>query len=208
MKGSPPGSRRVVQAAFVVLGALLACGVPLLRAATSVENLLVWPEGVRVFRVLDRYGNPRVVITNLDDAGNPLPGASAQAPGVPPDPQACRPADSEARDTGHARAGGAGEAAEDSGGGTTIVININNAPPAPPAPASLPVYALPVAYGGLIGPFRYPENHHFLGYGPGVGSPSLFGGLGLNSGNGFGLKTGVPCGAGFDCMFGPQPSRP
>ena len=72
----------------------------------------------------------------------------------------------------------------DAAGGTTIVININNLPP-PPAPAPPPareavVVAWPVGYpGGIVGPIRYPENHHFLGYGPTVRSPSSFSALGL-----------------------------
>lgn len=98
----------------------------------------------------------------------------------------------------------------DGTGGTTVVININ--PPSPekrdtvevPAPLVYPFVAL----GGLAGGFRYPEHLYFLGYGLDTSSPSMFGGLGLNAGNRFGLKTGKPCDRGFDCMFGPEPQRP
>jgi hypothetical protein len=98
----------------------------------------------------------------------------------------------------------------DGSGGTTVIININ--PPASPekeaviVPAPL-VYPV-VALGGLPGPYRYPSHLPFLGYGLDVSSPSWFGGLGLNAGNGFGLKTGAPCERGFDCMFGPPMTQP
>jgi hypothetical protein len=78
----------------------------------------------------------------------------------------------------------------DEAGGTTVVININNNPP-PPAPAPPPAYgptvpAWPVVlYGGIVGPFRYPEHHHFLGYGLGVRSPSSFSALGLRASDRF-----------------------
>jgi hypothetical protein len=74
----------------------------------------------------------------------------------------------------------------DEAGGTNIVININNLPP-PPAPAPPParepvVVAWPVGFpGGIVGPFRYPEHQYFLGYGPGVRSPSSFSALGLRA---------------------------
>ena len=94
----------------------------------------------------------------------------------------------------------------DGSGGTTVIININpQASPERetavlPAPLAYPI----VAIGGLVGAYRYPDHMHFLGYEPGTSSPSWFGGLGLNAGNGFGLKNGTPCGRGFDCMFGPH----
>jgi hypothetical protein len=102
------------------------------------------------------------------------------------------------------------EVTADGSGGTTVIININ--PPASPekeavivpAPLAYPV----VAIGGLAGAYRYPDHLHFLGYGHDTSSPSWFGGLGLNAGNGFGLKSGTPCERGFDCMFGPPSAHP
>ena len=102
------------------------------------------------------------------------------------------------------------EVTGDGSGGTTVIININ--PPAPPekeivvvpSPFTYPV----VAYGGLPGGFRYPDHLPFLGYGPGTSSPSWFGGLVLNAGNGFGLKTGRTCGRGYDCMLAPSGANP
>ncbi|OLC53419.1 MAG: hypothetical protein AUH92_06040 [Acidobacteria bacterium 13_1_40CM_4_69_4] len=102
------------------------------------------------------------------------------------------------------------EVTTDGTGGTTVIININ--PPEPgrretievPAPLGYPL----VAFGGLPGAFRYPEHLYFLGYGLDTSSPSMFGGLGLNPGNRFGLKPGTPCDRGFDCMFGPVRGRP
>ncbi len=200
--------RRAGRTVCAVAGILLACGVTNLSVADPALDPTGWPEGVRVFRALGRHGNPSVVITNLDDAGNLLPGASTRDPGVSPRQPICPPAGDDAAQEPRGPAADGAEAQENTNAGTTIVININNIPAAPPEPVALPVYSLPVAYGGLVGPFRYPENHHFLGYGTGTGSPSMFGGLGLNSGNRFGLKTGTPCGAGFDCMFGPGSSNP
>jgi hypothetical protein len=102
------------------------------------------------------------------------------------------------------------EVTADGSGGTTVIININ--PPAPPeretvvvpGPSPYPI----VAIGGIVGAYRYPSHLNFLGYGLDTSSPSWFGGLGLNAGNGFGLKNGTPCERGFDCMFGPREPHP
>jgi len=102
------------------------------------------------------------------------------------------------------------EVTADGTGAPTVIININ--PPAAPeretvvvpAPLAYPI----VAIGGLAGGFRYPDHLHFLGYGHDTSSPSWFGGLGLNAGNGFGLVTATSCGHGFDCMFGPASPHP
>ncbi|MEE9292011.1 MAG: hypothetical protein V3U83_03680 [Acidobacteriota bacterium] len=93
-----------------------------------------------------------------------------------------------------------------SAGGTTVIINIDAVAPQRSAP--LPVMFAPiVAFGGLRGPIRYPEHHHFLGYGHNNSTPGLFGGLGLNASNGYGIGNPA-CGNGFDCMFGPQTEHP
>ncbi len=93
--------------------------------------------------------------------------------------------------------------------GTTIVININAPPPSPAepdgfAPAFYPVIYPVASFAALPVPIGYPRNHHFLGYGLDISSPGLFGGLGLNAGNRFGLKTGSACGQGYDCLFAPR----
>lgn len=97
----------------------------------------------------------------------------------------------------------------DGTGGTTVIVNINPARPDKPDIVDVPAWSYPIiAFGGLLGGFHYPEHLYFLGYGPGTSSPSMFGGLGLNAGNRFGLKPASPCDKGFDCMFGPLPGRP
>ncbi|MBI4169669.1 MAG: hypothetical protein HY510_07005 [Acidobacteria bacterium] len=201
------------------------------HAAPGSDEILFASPDLRIYRTFDRHGNPTIVLTNLDDEGNFLDPRTAreEAPAArPPAPRErpVPPADTAARGddewTGKpsagpvqvvVRGGGAGrpvdygevEVTTDAGGGTTIVININNNLPPPAAvPAVYPI----LSYGGLPGAFRYPEHQHFLGYGHGTGSPSLFSGLGLNAGNRFGLKTGNPCGRGFDCMFGPEAAHP
>ena len=102
------------------------------------------------------------------------------------------------------------EVTADGSGGTTVIININ--PPISPERETVIVptpFAFPVvAVGGLAGGYRYPDHLPFLGYGHDNSSPSWFGGLVLNAGNGFGLKNGTPCGRGYDCMFGPPGPHP
>ena len=132
---------------------------------------------------------------------------SAAAAGAPPGSvqvvvnQGEGPADPAPRDV---------EVTGDGSSGTTVIININ--PPAPPERETVVVpfpFTYPiVAYGGVAGGFRYPDHLPFLGYGTGISSPSWFGGLGLNAGNGFGLKTGRTCGRGYDCMLGPSAWNP
>jgi hypothetical protein len=102
------------------------------------------------------------------------------------------------------------EVTADGSGATTVIININSpaAPEREPVVVQAPFPYPIVAIGGLAGGFRYPDHLHFLGYGHDTSSPSWFGGLGLNAGNGFGLVTGTSCGHGFDCMFGPASPHP
>lgn len=100
------------------------------------------------------------------------------------------------------------EVTSDGPGGTTVIININPPPAPAPEPEIVPVLpSYPVVTGALAGGYRYPDHLYFLGYAPGTSSPSWFGGLGLNAGNGFGLSNGAPCARGFDCMFGPTERR-
>src|SRR5713226_10444441 len=176
-------------------------------AESAPGDLIYQSTDLRIFRTTDRSGHPTVLVTNLDEEGNRL---SGEPPGVPcaagAPAEASRPATTgDAADShpglrvsvhgpggaeGPDGAGGV-EITGDGHGETTVVININNLPPPPAAPAPQPQVFYPVpAYGGLAGPFRYPDHQYFLGYGPGVSSPSLFSGLGLNAGNRFGLKTG------------------
>lgn len=139
----------------------------------------------------------------------PMDGERAQGtpPGTPPGTVKVVVRQSEGADEVDARDV---EVTADGSGGTTVIININS-PAAPeretvvvPAPLPYPI----VAIGGVAGGFRYPDHLHFLGYGHDTSSPSWFGGLGLNAGNGFGLVTGRSCGNGFDCMFGPASPHP
>jgi hypothetical protein len=153
------------------------------------------------------------------DAGGSAPSASAA---TEPDRTSEGKADASNEPAGHGGvtvtvnggtdagpAGGTQVEVSDGGqGGTTVVININNNPPAPP-PAPVPVYySSAVVVGGIAGAFRYPDRQPFLGYSLDGRSPGFFGGLGLNAGNRFGLKTGNSCGNGYDCLFAPTGRKP
>jgi hypothetical protein len=190
-----------------------------------------------IYRTLDRHGTPVIVLTNLDEEGQALAGPGEATPPEVPGPssegETCRPAPLSAQGdvenpAGKQTAGGRVrvvvnrgdgqepadpgevEVTSDGGGGTTVVVNVN--PPSRPERDTVVVpggsFYPVLTYGGLVGPYRYPDHLYFLGYGPDTSSPSLFGGLGLNAGNRFGLQTGVSCGRGFDCLFGPPHGRP
>jgi len=203
MRKSSRGASRLVEwVGLAVLAAFVVDGRTV-RAHQESSSPEGRASGLRIYRALDRNGRQVVVLTNLDDQGNRLPSPPDER--VPEAPIATERCQAPARASEEPAPVGSAPAQERDGGGATIVININNAP-LETAPDT--VYALPtLGYGGLVGPFRYPENHHFLGYGTGISSPSLFGGLGLNPGNRFGLKTGTPCAQGYDCMFGPDGGR-
>lgn len=216
----------------VILAFSMSALVPLLAdpgpsawAAPPAEETIYQSSDLRIYRTVNRDGAPVVVLTNVDAEGQYFPGRPADSPrreerAFPPyaPPPAAPVAAPERpqpppvkvvvnRGEGEDPAAEA-EVASDTGGGTTVIINIH--PPAPPPreTAVLPVAYVPVSYGGLVGPFRYPDHQYFLGYAPGTASPSFFGGLGLNAGNGFGLKTGASCDRGYDCMFGPTGDHP
>ncbi len=173
---------------------------------------------LRIYRVLDSEGRQRLLLTNLDKDGHRLApedeqARSVESPGTRPEfnPPPAEPL-SEEREI-HVDAGDDNVVRVDDGRGTTIIININPPPapepPAPPEQIIVPVLSAPwVGWGSIVGRYRYPDNHPFLGYSTGVGSPSWLGGLGLNASNGYGLSTAKPCGRGFDCMFPPTTPRP
>jgi len=185
---------------------------------------------LRIYRVVDSSGLSRLLLTNLDADGNRLaPEEVSAGPAIRSEAGDAWPADHGGRDSAdspepapasaepapeareiHVDAGEDNVVRVDDGNGTTIIININPPPPAaPPEPTLVPVAAVPwVGWGSITGHYRYPDDHPFLGYSTGVGSPSWLGGLGLNAGNGYGLNTGKPCGRGFDCMFPPTTPRP
>jgi hypothetical protein len=205
-------------------------------AAPTPQEILFQSSELKIYRATSPRGTPVMVLTNLDALGNrlaPLPedecvpaiaagpegggrnttgaGTSDRSPEVPTTSssgsvkvvvnQGDGAAPIEERNV---------EVSADGSGGTTVIININ--PPAPPEKDTA-VFPLPQAYpvvvtGGLAGAYHYPNHLYFLGYGPDISSPSMFGGLGLNAGNGFGLSNGTPCTRGFDCMFGPKTPRP
>jgi hypothetical protein len=191
---------------------------------------------LRIYRALDRHGAKALVLTNLDEEGNLLRGtaesvisgpASSLKPGAGGSSDAAEPERSQGGAIDAAsppvrRAGvtvvvnggsdsGAADGTrvdvrDDGESGTTVVVNINNNPP-PEQPAVVPVYPAFVV-GGIAGPFRYPDRQPFLGYSFDGTSPGFFGGLGLNAGNRFGLRTGNTCGKGYDCLFGPTARKP
>jgi hypothetical protein len=217
MRVGPAGPAAVFLAfAILVLGSAPAAsephpGEPIFESAS-----------LRIYRVLDNAGRPRLLLTNLDEDGNRLAPEEEQASPAkridssPPSPAEPRTWDSpgtrpesEEREI-HVDAGEDNVVRVDDGNGTTIIININ--PPPPPAPAEqviVPAMGVPwIGWGSITGGYRYPDELPFLGYTSGVGSPSWMGGLGLNAGNGYGLSTAKPCGRGFDCMFPPTTPRP
>jgi len=178
---------------------------------------------LRIYRVLDSAGRPRLLLTNLDEDGNRLApeeeraGPPSRSVSPPPSPAEPRTRDSrgtlpesEEREI-HVDAGEDNVVRVDDGNGTTIIININPppAPPSPPDQVIVPAVGVPwVGWGSITGGYRYPDELPFLGYTPGVGSPSWMGGLGLHAGNGYGLSTAKPCARAFDCMFPPTTPRP
>jgi len=206
-------------------------------AATRGEAILYQSRDLVIYRALDRHGTPLVVLTNLDEEGHALAGPDEATPpevsGRRSEGETCQPAALPTQGDVESPAGkqnaggrvrvvvnrgdgqqpadqGEVEVTSEDGGGTTVVVNVN--PPSRPERDTAVVpggSGYPVlAYGGLVGPYRYPDHLYFLGYGPDTSSPSLFSGLGLNAGNHFGLRTGVSCGHGFDCMFGSPHERP
>jgi len=194
-------------------------------AAPTSQEILFQSNDLKIYRATSERGVPVVVLTNLDALGNRLAPAldsevgAGEAGTCAPDrsPQAAATS-SPGSVKVVVNQGGAEapvdernvEVTPDGPGGTTVIININ--PPASPEREIVvvpPPYTYPVvAIGGLQGGYRYPDHLNFLGYGPDTSSPSWFGGLGLNAGNGFGLSNGTPCTHGFDCMFGPRSKRP
>ncbi len=197
-------------------------------AAATPQEILFQSSELKIYRTTSPRGTPVVVLTNLDALGNRLaPTSDAEVCAGDKERVPAVSTGSEGHGATTTSSGsvkvvvnqGGGEApvdernvevTTDGPGGTTVIININ--PPASPeketavVPPSL-VYPV-VAIGGLPGAYRYPDHLYFLGYGPDTSSPSWFGGLGLNAGNGFGLSNGTPCTHGFDCMFGPKAPRP
>jgi hypothetical protein len=223
----PVRGSRLLVVALGVCGAIAASHVLPVHAYGGPGEIIFESEEVRIYRTIRSDGSPTIVVTNLDADGRRMGGDPP--PWLPPaqrDPErsgaaAERPAEASPpvqvivnQGDGSTQTEIPGEVSIDErdGDGTTIIINIDAAPPAPPPAPQSPVVAVPSislpVVGGVRGPIRYPDHHHFLGYGHGVGSPGFFGGLGLNAGNGYGLSTGTPCGNGFDCMFGPQRDHP
>ncbi len=190
---------------FLAILAGVCVATPPASAATDQE--LYRSADLRIYRAMARDGGAAVVLTNLDEEGHRLGGEVEEdlCPSPPPapalpavvalPPAAVEPPTAEVRDRGPS--------------GTTIVININTPPPAPAGPDGFAPAAYPVVFPGgffavLPGAVRYPSHLPFLGYGLDISSPGWFGGLGLNAGNRFGLKTWSDCGRGYDCMFGPR----
>src|SRR5262245_1403398 len=179
------------------------------RAATPTEETLFQSTDLRIYRTVIRDGVPIVVLTNVDAEGRYFPGRPAEDPArdevvVPPRPSVPAPASAPERppapqvkvvvNAGDGEAGADShdvEVSTESGGGTTVIINIHQPDPPPRETVVVPVVYPPVTYGTLAGPYRYPDHLYFLGYSPGTSSPSYFGGLGLNAGNRFGLPSGA-----------------
>lgn len=212
---------------FPVLVLLPGAIGPAARAATPAEETIFQSGELRIYRTVNRDGTPVVVLTNVDAEGRYFPGRPAEAsvPAAPArrsyEPVPAAPAEKPERpiagpvkvvvNTGDGASAvdpDSVEVSTEAGGGTTVIVNVHPQAPAPRETVVIPAIYQPVAYGGLVGPVKYPDHQYFLGYAPGTSSPSYFGGLGLNAGNRFGLKTGRACDRGYDCMFGPTGDRP
>jgi len=174
-------------------------------AEPASQDCIYQSVGLRIYRTTSRLGTPVVVLTNLDDDGNVLAGHDGAGEAAMPPPRVPAAEDAEAAppplSPRPAIPGASGvsvlvhqggdavavderdvEVQSDGAGATTVVININL--PAAPAGGTtfVPAQSYPlVPYGGLVGPFHYPDHLYFLGYGPGNDTPVFFGGLGLSS---------------------------
>lgn len=206
---------------FVLLSGALGTAAP---AATPAEETIFQSSELRIYRTVNRDGTPIVVLTNVDAAGQYFPGRPAEVasqgerpiPSAPAAPVQTpeRPAPPPVKVVVNGAEGDAAapshevEVTSESGGGTTVIINIHPPEPPPRETVVVPAAYQPIAGGVLVGPYRYPDHLYFLGYAPGTSSPSYFGGLGLNAGNRFGLKSGQTCDRGYDCMFGPTGDHP
>ncbi len=189
--------------------ALAGLGGSASLAAPASQDSIYQSVGLRIYRTTSRLGKPVVVLTNLDDDGNVLAGhdgageAAMPPPRVPaaedaevaPPPLSTRPAipggiPGASGVSVQVHQGGDAvpvderdvEVQSDGAGATTVVININ-LPAAPVGGTTfVPAQTYPlVTYGGLVGPFHYPDHLYFLGYGPGNDTPVFFGGLGISS---------------------------
>ena len=205
-------------------------------AAPGPQDFIYQSSDLRIYRAASRRGTQVVVLTNLDEEGNVLAGhdgageEGVRQPGprvgddtdVAPPPPSARPA------TPGESSGAAGvrvvvhqggdatsveerdvEVQSDGGGATTVVININ--PPAAPGGGTMfvPAPAYPfVPYGGLAGPFHYPDHLYFLGYGPSNDTPVFFGGLGLSSTERYARAGGRPRDAGAGHPSGTRSPSP
>ena len=217
-----------------VVGLLLSVSqvATLVVAADSMISpldIIYESDEVRIYRMVRPNGQRAVVLTNLDAEGRRMGGEipafyRRTSPIVRRAAESLPSPDEALPVTSDYGAGGAtpapdvqvivnrGDGSQDavrvtpSGDGTTVIINIDVG--APQAPPPVPVVFAPIAaVGGVPGPVRYPDHHHFLGYGHNNSAPGLFGGLGLNASNGYGISK-RPCGNGFDCMLGPQREHP
>jgi hypothetical protein len=153
-------------------------------------------ETVRIFRLIGEDGRARLVLTNLDDEGNPIRDPweeekPAAPPAPPPEPpNDCRAAEEE------------GSYEEPEAAPPQVTVNVQ-LPPGPQPWFSAPILVV----GGVAGAYQYPKRLGFLGYGPGISSPAWFSGLGLNATNNYGLRRqDKPNTTGLNAFFGP-PSR-
>jgi hypothetical protein len=211
-------SRPAVFTLGVCWAIALVPGLPA-HADGGTGEIIFESEDLRIYRTIRANGSAAIVVTNLDADGHRM--GDEPPPWVAPARQVDEPAEAAPPVQVIVNQGDGSTPSEapaevsmqaGNGDGTTIIINIDATPSAPPPQNPAPVVVVPTArllgVGGVRGPTRYPDHQHFLGYGHDVSSPGFFGGLGLNAGNGYGLSTGTPCGRGFDCMFGPQRDHP
>ena len=138
-------------------------------------------ESSRIFSAHDSHGQRVMVLTNLDDWGrriggevaNPKPPSvvSSSEPSLPAAPRRHLRLRSGADDGGY-------DAVESSGGGqqSPVTVIVNQPPPSVTSGCGAPTacgmgyngigYGGVVAYGGIVGGFKYPDKLWFLGYAP------------------------------------------
>jgi len=152
-------------------------------------------ETVRIFRRVGEDGRAFLVLTNLDDDGNPIRDPWEEENPTPPPAPLPEPPD-DCRAPEERMFAEAPPAAP-----PQVVVNVQ-LPPDPQPWFTAPI----VAVGGIAGAYQYPERLGFLGYGQGISSPGWFSGLGLNPSNNYGhRRQDKPNTTGLDAFFGPPP---
>ena len=215
---------------------LVGLGGSASQAASASQDFIYQSVGLRIYRTTSRLGTPIVVLTNLDDEGNVLAGHDGAGEEGMPSPRVPAAADADvappplsprpATPGGIPGASGVSvlvhqggdavpvdqrdvEVQSDGAGATTVIVNINLPAVSVGGTTFVPAPSYPlVPYGGLVGPFHYPDHLYFLGYGPTNDTPVFFGGLGLSSTDRYARASGHARAAGAGHPGGTQSPSP